>query len=206
MSKQKLLAQGAEAKIFLINNKIVKSRIPKGYRLPLLDEKLRQQRTRKEAKLLRKASLLIPVPKALSSSQYDISLEYIKGKKLSVHLDLFSAQKAKSICILLGKQIAKLHDEGIIHGDLTTSNMILTPNSKLYFLDFGLGFESHKVEDRAVDIHLIKEAFEAKHFARSSAYFAAMVKGYKKSGKVKETLQRLANIEKRGRYKQQNYS
>ena len=204
MSKQKLISQAAEAKIFLIKNKIMKCRIPKGYRFPLLDEKLRRQRTRKEAKLLQKAALLIPVPKILAVDENNsmLELEYIKEKKISESLDILSTQKALVICKLIGTQIAKLHDAGIIHGDLTTSNMIFA-NKKLYIFDFGLGFESYKIEDRAVDIHLIKEAFEARHFVRASAYFEAMVKGYKKSGKAKETLQRLQAVEKRGRYKEQ---
>ncbi len=200
----KLIAQAAEAKIFLIDNKIVKSRILKGYRFPFLDEKLRRQRTRKEAKLLQKAASIIPVPKilAINETRSTIELEYIRGENLSESLDTLPIRRSLAICKIIGAQIAKLHDAGIIHGDLTTSNMIFA-DRKLYIFDFGLGFESCKVEDRAVDIHLIKEAFEARHFARASAYFEAMIAGYKKSGKAKETLQRLANVEKRGRYKQQ---
>ena len=202
--KKKIIAQAAEAKIFLINNKIVKSRISKGYRLPFLDKKLRKQRTRKEAKLLQKAASLIPVPRilAVNETQSTIELEYIKGKKLSESLDTLPIEKALNICKLIGTQIATLHDAGIIHGDLTTSNMIFA-KEQLYIFDFGLGFESYKTEDKAVDLHLIKEAFEARHFARATAYLKAMIEGYKKSEKAKETMQRLNNVEKRGRYKQQ---
>lgn len=199
---QKIIAHAAEAKIMLSGKSIIKHRISKGYRLPLLDEKIRKQRTKKESRLLQKAALLIPVPKVLKVDESNslLELEYIPGKKLADCLDVLP--HATALCIQLGKHLAALHDAGIIHGDLTTSNMILTPKKKLYLIDFGLGFESNKIEDRAVDLHLIKEAFEAKHHARAAMYFAAVLHGYADSPKAKLTLARLSAVEKRGRYKQ----
>ena len=196
-----LLSQGAEAYLFKQGNTVIKQRVKKSYRLPALDEKLRKQRTKREIKSLEKASLLIPVPKVFSSSAYDISLEYIKGKKLSEHLD--TLKNAPAICKKIGEQLAMLHDANIIHGNLTTSTLILSPNRWVYFIDFGLSFESSRAEDKAVDLHLIKEALEAKHPSRASLCFNAVLTGYKKSKKVKETLSRLRAVEKRGRYKQQ---
>jgi TP53 regulating kinase and related kinases len=151
----------------------------------------------------------------------------------------------KEVCFEIGKNIALLHDAGIIHGDLTTSNMIWvsekgarppqnlsadfvaaevrnahfvrTNNKKgktenvlgseggrLYFIDFGLGFANGQIEDKAVDLYLIKEALEAKHFKRFEEYFSAVVEGYKDNSKNwKEVLTRLEKVEKRGRYKEQ---
>ncbi len=200
---EKIIAQGAEAIIIQKNNQILKRRIKKSYRLPELDEKIRKQRTKKEAKILEKASKLIPVPKLLKLNEKtkEISIEYIKGKKLSDYLDSLDYQK---ICRQIGEQIAILHDANIIHGDLTTSNMIMQEKTnKLFFIDFGLGFISSRIEDKAVDLHLIKEALEAKHFKIAEKCFKIILDGYKISKQNDEVIQRLEKVEKRGRYKQQ---
>lgn len=202
---EKIIQRGAEAVIVESKPNVIKKRVPKGYRLPIIDEKIRKQRTKKESKLLEKASKLIPVPKLIKSSEKtkEIEMEFIEGKKLSQELDLLSNNI--EICKQIGQNIAKLHDASIIHGDLTTSNMIYKDGKedKVYFIDFGLGFESDKAEDKAVDLHLIKEAFEAKHFKYFKEFFNAVKEGYKISKNYKETLKRLEAVEKRGRYKQQ---
>jgi len=205
----KLLSKGAEASILLSKDVVIKDRIPKSYRIQILDNKLRKSRTKKEAKLLEKAGKLIPIPKLIKTDNKEkIEMEYIKGQKLSEHLD--SLKNAISICKTIGKQIAKLHDAGIIHGDLTTSNMILSKKKKagviepaevLYFIDFGLGFHSDRIEDKAVDLHLIKQALEAKHFEKHEKFFNAITEGYEASEKVEEVLNRLKKVESRGRYK-----
>jgi len=195
-----LISQGAEALITKKDNYLIKDRIKKSYRLPEIDIRLRKTRTKKEAKLLQKAQTLIPVPKIISSTDYSISIEYLKGKKLSEHLD--KLKNKLNIAEEIGKNIAILHNNNIIHGDLTTSNMIYSKN-KLYFIDFGLGFESNKVEDKAVDLHLIKEALTAKHYKNARELFNSILEGYKISNTYKETLTRLKKVEKRGRYKEQ---
>ena len=96
----------------------------------------KSQRTKKESRLLEKASKLIPVPKIKVSSLYEIEMEFINGKKLSEHLESLDYKK---ICNQIGKQIAILHDNDVIHGDLTTSNMILR-DKKIYFVDFHCDF------------------------------------------------------------------
>lgn len=198
-----IISQGAEALIIKNKDKVTKQRTPKSYRLSILDQKLRTQRTRKEAKLLEKASKLIPVPKIIKSSDksMEIEMEFIDGKKLSDNLD--KLENAEEICEEIGRNLAKIHDSSIIHGDLTTSNMILNEkDNKVYFIDFGLGYESNKSEDKAVDLHLIKQALEAKHFLHHQDFFKAIIKGYKTSKHSKEVLNRLDKVEKRGRYKQ----
>ena len=196
-----LIAQGAEAIITLSKNKVIKDRISKSYRIKELDEKIRRQRTKKEVKLLEKASNLIPVPEIISSDKYQIELEFIKGKKLSDCLD--SLKNKEEICIKTGENTAKLHDSNIIHGDLTTSNMLLK-KQELFFIDFGLGFESNKDEDKAVDLHVLKEALEARHFNNSKRFWQKVLKGYNSSKNSKNVLKRLETVEKRGRYKQAN--
>ncbi|MFH1586040.1 MAG: RIO1 family regulatory kinase/ATPase [archaeon] len=236
-----LIAQGAEAKIILSKDFIIKDRIKKGYRLPELDEKIRKNRTRKEAKLLFKASKVINCPIPIIVKETKLTIPYIDGKKLSDHLDYFPLAKQKQICNQIGQDIAKLHDKDIIHGDLTTSNMILVEGSKsktqddnsnfkskvsipltnsakksgetdfgainrasapiIFFIDFGLGYGSHRYEDKAVDLHLLKQALESRHYKYFEALFKEVFKGYKKYKGAKKVLERLEKVEKRGRYK-----
>ena len=93
-----------------------------------------------------------------------------------------------------------MHDNDIIHGDLTTSNMILNKN-KVYIIDFGLGKISSKDEDKAVDIKLLKQAFESKHYNHFEELYHYFLKGYLKSKNYEKILNRLKIVEKRGRYK-----
>ena len=203
----KLIAQGAEAKIFLDKSVINKERIPKGYRHPQLDEQIRKQRTKREGKILFKAlALNIQVPKVLNTNQkgepsnkFNIEIEYINGDRLSETLNNYDEKKQFATMKQIGEQVALLHKNNIIHGDLTTSNTILK-GDKVYIIDFGLGFISTKIEDKAVDLHLIKQALEAKHFQNHEDLFDQFTKGYKweDSGQI---LERLITVEKRGRYK-----
>src|SRR3989344_6494536 len=158
---------------------------------------------KKKTKILLKASKLIPVPTLIKTDEKEkIEMQFILGKKLSESLD--KLKNSLKICKKIGENIAKLHDSGIIHGDLTTSNMIYNQKeNKVYFLDFGLGYESSKIEDKAVDLHLIKQALEAKHFKNYEKFFKTILKGYEISKNHKEVLKRLEKVESRGRYKQQ---
>ncbi|MFA4960840.1 MAG: KEOPS complex kinase/ATPase Bud32 [Candidatus Pacearchaeota archaeon] len=243
MGKQ-LIAQGAEAKIFLVDSTtidkesinilrtdfqsneqinpekktatkkesplilnqtpykkfILKSRISKSYRHPIIDKQIRIRRTRSEAKILNKAlSLGINVPSVIKTEKFNLEIEYIKGDKLSEKLNYFSKQKQSTAMKMLGEQTAKLHDAEIIHGDLTTSNTIFKKN-KLFIIDFGLGFFSPKIEDKAVDLHLIKQALEAKHYKNYKELFEQFLSGYAPKDKEK-IIKKLETVEKRGRYK-----
>jgi len=198
----KIIAQGAEAKIILSDKTITKDRISKSYRIPELDKRIRKSRTKAETKLLNKASKVvnIPLPIIEDKDKFQIKMHYIDGEKLSDHLDKFPLIKQKQICKQIGEDVAKIHDIEIIHGDLTTSNMILKDNL-IYFIDFGLGYISRKFEDKAVDIHLFKQALEAKHFQNWEVLFKEFEKGYSKSKDSKIVFERLKAVEKRGRYK-----
>lgn len=203
---KKNLSQGAEATITLSNNKVIKNRLLKKYRLKELDEKIRKSRTKREAKILEKAkSFGVNVPNLLfphsSEDPFAIILEFIKGDKLSEKLNSYKKEKQSFVMQQLGKQVALLHKNDIIHGDLTTSNVILS-NYKIFIIDFGLGFISKRLEDKAVDLHLIKQALEAKHFQNWEFLFKEFEKGYKKDFKEsKKVLEQLKKVESRGRYK-----
>ncbi len=200
----KLIQQGAEAKIFLDEKKnlIIKDRISKSYRIPELDKKIIKQRTKAETKLLIKANQVINSPLPEKSKEHNkIIMPFISGEKLSTSLNDFPLEKQKQIMKKIGESIAKLHKEDIIHGDLTTSNMILK-NEGIFFIDFGLGYISKKVEDKAVDLHLLKQALEAKHFEHWKDLFEEFKETYSKNYKEsKQIFERMIAIEKRGRYR-----
>jgi Kae1-associated kinase Bud32 len=193
----KQIQQGAEAIIYQDNNKAIKERISKSYRLPILDKKLRKSRTKAESKIMNKLKGIIPVPKILETdNQQTIEMEFIDGKKLSEHLEQLDW---KSICKKLAENLTKLHNQDLIHGDLTTSNMIFKDNL-VYLIDFGLGFHSHKIEDKAVDLHLLKQALDAKHFTIFPEAFNIILKNYK-AKQSDLIIKRIETIEKRGRYR-----
>lgn len=200
---QKILNQGAEAIIFQEGEKVTKQRIEKSYRLKELDEKIRKLRTRSEAKLLEKASKIISVPKVLKvyEGKKEIIMEAIEGERLSNYLGELSEKEQEEICEKIGENIAKLHNENIIHGDLTTANMILS-DEKVYFIDFGLGFISSKIEDKAVDLHLLREAFEAGFAEKWEKLFDAVKENYSKNYKdAYLVIERFKAVERRGRYR-----
>lgn len=197
-----VIASGAEAVIIQKGPNVIKKRVPKGYRHPQLDLKLRSRRTRTEARLLEKAAQVVHVPKLIKVDERskELILEKIKGKKLASSLDKLNNKS--SVAKKIGKEIAKLHDANIIHGDLTTSNLLLK-GTNVFIIDFGLGFASHRVEDKAVDIHVFKEALEAKHPMYHKTLGTAFIEGYNASKNARVVLKQLEKVEKRGRYKTQ---
>ena len=196
---QKLIAQGAEAKLFLQDGEIIKNRFKKSYRISEIDNKLRGSRTRREAKILKKLEVInFPAPKVISNDEKEnLVIEKIDGKLIKNILEKNNYEK---LCSEIGSKIAILHNNSLIHGDLTTSNMIL--GREIYFIDFGLSFFSGKAEDRAVDLHLLKEGLESKHYRIWEECFKCALEAYKKeANKSGETLKRLKVVEKRGRYR-----
>ena len=196
---KKILDKGAEATILLDGTAIVKDRVKKDYRLPEIDEKLRKFRTRREAKVLDKLKAInFPAPALhdMCDKAMQLRMELIKGNKIRDIL----YQDPVALSEEIGKKIGILHANDIIHGDLTTSNMIL--DKEIKFIDFGLSFFSAKVEDKAVDLHLLRQALESKHYDIWEKCFEAALKGYKQSyPEYKEVFSRLEKVESRGRNK-----
>ncbi len=202
VSKGRVIGSGAEATIMLTEKTVggkktkvvVKDRIPKGYRHPQLDAELRTARTRREAKIIGK--LPVPGPKLYDTDKSTkIEMEYLDGVQVKRLLE-----KDLKLAKEIGELLAKLHDANIIHGDLTTSNMIVRER-KLHFIDFGLSFTSHDEEDKAVDIHLFKQALESKHYTVFDTAYKEFLKGYTKSKNSEKVLERLKQVERRGRNK-----
>lgn len=185
--------RGAEAVIEIENGKVRKNRVKKSYRIAELDLRLRRERTKCETRLIDKARRAgVPVPRIFQVSEHEIEMEEIKGETLR---DIIGIRFAEQV----GRSLARLHEGDIIHGDLTTSNMVVR-DGVVHFIDFGLGSSSKRVEDKAVDLHLLERALNAKHPAIAKRFFKKVLLHYKPSNK-REILQRLSKIEARGRYK-----
>ncbi len=198
----KILAQGAEAVVSFDGEAVIKERVKKSYRIPQLDDKIRKERTSIEASLLDRARRAgIPVPMVLGADGSKLELEFIDGKKLKDVLNGLGKKEIENYCDKIGEIIGKLHSNGIVHGDLTTSNILLKGDS-LYFIDFGLGRFSTKIEDEATDLYLLYEALNSTHSQVLEICWKNILESYKKSfSKSPEVLKRLDQIAKRRRYK-----
>ena len=198
---KEIIARGAESIIYKVSEVVIKDRIKKGYRIKELDERIREKRTQLESSLLSKARrVTVPTPVVKKVTKHQIELEYLEGKRLKEYLNEISKEERDKICKVIGEQVAKLHKANLIHGDLTTSNMIWKDN-KLYFIDFGLGFHSSSIEDKATDLHLLEEALKSTHFQFWRDALTLILKAYKREyEKADSVLRRLKKIEKRGRY------
>ena len=189
-----IIGKGAEADVFLEDGVVVKKRVSKGYRLKELDDFLRKSRTRSEAKILQRIDGL--GPSFIGGNDVDeLRMSFVEGVLLKKVLD-----EDISLAKYIGLKVGKLHDLGIIHGDLTTSNMIFF-DGDVKLIDFGLSFFSDKVEDKAVDLHLFKEAVVSKHFVFEKDIWSNFLEGYNPSGKD-DIVKRLNVVELRGRNKQ----
>ena len=200
------LFQGAEAIITKNNNEVIKERFSKEYRLPHLDESLRKFRTRREAKVLTKLDELnFPAPKVheFSDKRMTIFMDFVPGRQLKDVLK--EGDDYQKLALEIGNRVGELHKANIIHGDLTTSNMIQhKETSKIHILDFGLASFSDRIEDKAVDLFLMERALESTHF-EIPELFNKVIEGYKDSCPSAEVvLQRLEAVRKRGRNKTQD--
>lgn len=205
-----LLRKGAEANLLLETwydiQVIKKIRIPKLYRHPQLDMKLRRQRTIREAHMIhdaKNAGVLTPRIFSVDVKETTIIMEYIKGTRLKESLAREDYDKSEQMCTRLGEIIGKLHVHGIVHGDLTTSNIIIDSLDNLILIDFGLAEYSTEVEKKGVDIHLLKRALDSTHFQNTQFYFNHIIQGYSNvmGQQIGFQLQkRVDEIAKRGRY------
>lgn len=199
MAEEKIIATGAEAIISRVRNTIIKLRVKKGYRHPSIDEKIRKNRTRIEARLLSDARRAgVPAPKVIEIDEKEgrLVMEFVDGTRMK---ELLNEGNAEELCRTIGMEVGLLHKAGIAHGDLTTSNMILK-DGKIYLIDFGLAKKTKSVEDFAVDLHLLERALTSAHCGIAERCFCAVLEEYAKS-MPHSVVERLKEIEKRGRYK-----
>jgi Kae1-associated kinase Bud32 len=205
---EKIIYQGAEAKIcvsrYMNFDVIKKRRIKKGYRIKQIDNSLISTRTKEETKLMteaRQAGVSIPIIYDVDLQNGIITMEYLQGKRIKDILNSLDEKERAHICKKIGESIARFHNNNIIHGDITTSNMILL-DDKIHFFDFGLGEINSEVEAKGVDLHVLMEAIESTH-SKYSNCFKYVLEGYKKELKcdANQVIKKIQDIVKRGRYR-----
>merc|ERR1712131_19752 len=162
LSKEQIISQGAEAKIYKLSDNgteyVVKERFSKCYRVKELDESLRRKHTQAEVKALQKcAKFNIPSPKYFESIPKEglILVEYLNGVQLKELIDDKKVSR-EEIGKIMGEIVGKVHARGVCHGDLTTSNFMKS-ESKYYIIDFGLSQMTDTDENRAVDLHVLEK-------------------------------------------------
>ncbi|NIW11922.1 MAG: Kae1-associated serine/threonine protein kinase, partial [Gammaproteobacteria bacterium] len=182
VEQRMLLKKGAEASLYLEEwqgrKVIMKRRLPKAYRLSTLDETIRVHRTVHEPQIIHRAKEAgVPTPTIylVDIANANIIMEFIEGKQVKQILNDLSQAERISLCRHIGALIGRLHSHGIVHGDLTTSNMILTPHGKVFFVDFGLSERSNELEARGVDLHLMKRALQSTHYRYAKECFEVVM-------------------------------
>lgn len=213
ISKEKLIHRGAEASLFYGHwfgkEVIFKHRVSKLYRIEQLDRKIRSLRTLNEARALIKVKeygINTPQVYEIDTESSTIIMRYIAGTKLRDLINILSDDEKKEIFTRLGRIIAILHINGHIHGDITTSNIILTQNNDIFLIDFGLHDYSDSIEDKSVDLHLLKRVLISSHGNNFKLCFDAFLEAYRSEYKDRgkdaynEIIKNISIIETRGRY------
>ena len=140
---------------------------------------------------------MVNVPEA------SITMEFVEGQQIKQLLNKVSQAERRELCVKIGELIGKLHRRGLIHGDLTTSNMILNPEGKIFFVDFGLGEKNIELEAEGVDLHLMKRALQSTHYQFWEECFKNVLYGYSLVlgvEAVEKVYEKIREIERRGRY------
>ncbi|XP_038078453.1 EKC/KEOPS complex subunit TP53RK-like [Patiria miniata] len=217
-----LIKQGAEAKVyrgkFLGRSCVVKQRFKKKYRHPVLDEKLTQRRTAQEVRSLvrcRKAGISTPTVYFVNYVEFCIYMEdIVNSVTVREHIENIqhttgSLEELFQLAETIGQILATMHRNDVIHGDLTTSNMLLQqpppPSesnvhpSSVVMIDFGLSQVSGLAEDKGVDLYVLERAFLSTH-PNTEEVFDRVLRAYRESyKKSEEVLKKLDEIRQRGR-------
>jgi N6-L-threonylcarbamoyladenine synthase/protein kinase Bud32 len=191
--EQRSQRQGAEATVELQGDRVRKRRPPKAYRHAALDDRLRRERTRSEARLTsqaRQAGVPTPVVHGIDPQEATLELEFVGECDLQADPSAGSLRQ-------VGEHLARIHDAGFVHGDPTTRN-VRVGNSGVYLIDFGLGYHTDHVEDRAMDLHVLQQSLTGT-VEDAEALCRAVEEGYEKHGET-AVIDRLRAIEERGRY------
>ena len=207
---KRLLYRGAEADLFRENwhglDVVRKVRGAKRYRAKRLDEDLRRTRTAREALIMhdaRKGGVSTPLIYLVDMEATTILMQYVEGTRLKEYLEASETTDRLLVCRTLGDIVARLHSGGIVHGDLTTSNVIVTKQSRLVLIDFGLAEYSRELESRGVDLVLGQRVFHSTHHGYGAECYQALLEGYRERvGNVEadEVEERVKEITRRGRY------
>jgi Kae1-associated kinase Bud32 len=184
------IAVGAEAKVYRDNDFVVKQRVPKKYRHHALDERIRAKRTKLEASVMKKLGSV--APEVHSVDDDTIRMDFVAGKTLD---EAVTPETMRSVA----EAVASIHDADVYHGDLTTHNVILTEKG-VKIIDYGLAGHDARVEDKAVDLNVLRRALETRHHAVYEAVWETFLAAYQPRDK-EGVLERFEAVKQRGRYK-----
>jgi TP53 regulating kinase and related kinases len=198
-----ILRKGAEADIYLTswygNKAISKVRKVKPYRQNSLDYEIRRRRTIREASMLsvtKSIGVKTPFVYFVDPVSAEIIMEFIEGESVKEKMN-------QDVALQMGKIAGLLHINNIIHNDLTTSNFLKVGENQLVLLDFGLSLFSDKLEDKAVDLRLVKEVLYSAYVSICHSSFSKFLIGYSSvvgQKQMQSTLRKVVEIEHRGRY------
>jgi len=208
-SEGRLLYRGAEADVVLGDwqglEAVFKIRRPLTYRLQVLDEAIRRQRTVHEAEMIhlaKKAGVASPFLYNVDIQSSTLVMQFVRGVRVKDLVASLSDNQLDGAFFEFGQDVARLHRFGIMHGDLTTANVVKN-DTRLVFIDFGLSIRTTRLEDHAVDLRLIKETLVGAHPDISAKALDALNRGYASvvgPARSLAVLKQLQNIERRGRY------
>lgn len=190
-----VLKQGAEAKLYVsdFNSQkcLVKERFKKTYRLPEIDKQLSGERMKAESKAISRcqaAGILVPKIYHMNLNDRKIYMEYferaITAKQFINDLGSNGGDRLNAIGETIGRIVGEMHANNIIHGDLTTSNVLLNPKDDDFhdydtiFIDFGLAHYGHSTEDKGVDLYVLERALLSTH-SFVPEFFEVILKAYK---------------------------
>ncbi|KAL2190668.1 kinase-like protein [Thermothelomyces heterothallicus CBS 203.75] len=241
-----LVTQGAEGRLYKTTHLLsdrpcaLKYRPPKPYRHPILDSRLTKARISSEAKVLERCwreGVPVPAVYAMDPAAGWMMMEWIDGIPVRVGINKLLGPRPEEgaeaeadalpethealladLMKRIGAAIGALHKTGVVHGDLTTSNMMLRPrksgqaggttgnedeaealNGDVFIIDFGLATQSMSDEDRAVDLYVLERAFASTH-PRAEKLFATVLEAYKETfKKASSVLIKLEDVRMRGR-------
>jgi TP53 regulating kinase-like protein len=149
-------------------------------------------------------SLGVPTPAVYSVDleKHTILMDFIPGTQFKQLAGQISHSNLISLSHRFGKLIAILHEGNVVHGDPTTSNVIVDDKSRMWIIDFGLSEMNASTEMKGVDLHLIHRALETTHWDFQEIMLDATLEGYVEvlGNTAESTLSRMKEIRERGRY------
>lgn len=214
MSEIAIIKQGAEAKLYCGTwngtECLVKERFVKNYRLPELDKTLTKSRIKAEQKTTKRCEdqgIRVPKLYHVDFNERKVYMEYFH-KAITAKEFIFKLEKSSDFSALdvlgskIGSIVGKFHANNIIHGDLTTSNMLIDFKEEEYdviFIDFGLSSYSASHEDKGVDLYVLERSLISTHSSLPEL-FEKMLVSYKKANTIStETIKRFEEVRARGR-------